>query len=489
MKRELFIKRSRIDAPVEEVFQWHARPGALERLTPPWNPVRVLHRNGGIQDGGTAALKLSIGPIPVTWKAAHFDYHENRMFRDRQVQGPFSHWVHTHRFEPDGTDACILEDHLEYALPGGPVGHFLGRANVRQMLEAAFDYRHAVTAMDLADHLGRRDRSPLTVALTGASGVVGTCLIPFLTTGGHRVIRLVRGKPEKNSLDVAWDPAAGRLDADALAGVDVMVHLAGENIGEGRWTAEKKRRIIESRTRGTGLIARTAARMDPPPKVLICASAIGYYGDRCEETLCETDSCGADFISEVCDAWESAAQPAIDQGIRVVFLRIGIALSPLGGALARLLPLFRVGLGGKIGSGDQYMSWVGMDDVVGTIYHAIDSPELSGPVNVTAPHPVTNREFTRTLGAVLGRPTPFTVPEAAIMLAFGEMGREVPLSSTRVDAGKLLASGYRFRHPDLEGALRYLLGRKVRPIPSTPHTEAATGSAESMPDSHIRSHR
>ncbi len=461
MQKHIFTHRSRIAAPVTELFDWHSRPGALERLTPPWESAQVIQRAGGIETGSTAIVRVKTGPFAVTWKAEHFDYQKNTCFRDRQVSGPFASWVHTHRFEADGENASILDDHIEYALPLGWPGNLAGAGMVARKLARSFRYRHDVTAADLADHLSYRG-APLTIAISGASGLIGTELIPFLTTGGHRTLRLVRRKADPALGEIFWDPFTDRLDPQDLSGSGALVHLSGESIGQGRWTPEKKRRIIESRNRTTALIARTATAMNPLPEVIVCASAIGYYGDRDEDVMTEESTCGADFISGVCSEWEDTALPAIEKGIRVVFLRIGIVLSPAGGALQRLLTPFKIGIGGRIASGRQYMSWVTIDDVLGIIHRAITDRKLQGPVNAVAPNPVSNLAFTETLGKVLRRPTLFTVPEAAIRRIFGEMGKEILLSSTRVHPEKLIDNRYSFRHPDLEGAVRHLLGRYAK---------------------------
>lgn len=461
MKKCIFTKRSRINAPVEEVFKWHARPGALERLSPPWDPLDVIHKSGGIEKGARAVMKMKASPLPLKfkWVANHTEYEENRLFRDQQLKGPFAHWVHTHKFEPEGASACYLEDQIEFALPFSPFGNFIGSSFVKHKLERIFQYRHSTIAEDIAVHLSRKDKNPLSILISGAGGLVGSALVPFLATGGHRVIRLVRKRPVSGKEGVFWDPLTGRIDSDEIGEVDAVVHLSGENIGQGRWTKEKKRKIIESRNKSTALMAKTIAGLDPCPKVLVSASAIGFYGDRGEEVMTEEDTCGSDFISGVCSEWEKAAAPAVEQGIRVVFLRIGIALSLLGGALARLMLPYKLGLGGKLGSGAQYMSWIGIDDLIYIIYYAINNNSLDGPVNAVAPEPVTNLEFAKILGKVLARPTLFSVPETVIKLAFGEMGREILLTSTRVKSQKLENSGYRFRNPDLEGTLRHLLGR------------------------------
>jgi uncharacterized protein (TIGR01777 family) len=461
-KKEYFIKKSYINASAEDVFQWHARPGALERLVPPWAPLWVVARHGGIRKGATATLKIKAGPFHLKWLAEHTDYEENRFFRDCQKKGPFAFWRHTHRFEPDASGGCFLEDQIEYALPFDPLSRPFVPV-MRQKLERIFNYRHVTLAHDLALHHSRRTERPLNIVIAGASGLIGSALIPFLRTGGHQVTRLVRKVPLSGADDeVFWDPLSGKLEASALKGADAVINLCGENIGQGRWSAAKKRRIIESRTKSTTLIAETIAQLNSPPEVLINASAIGYYGNRDDRKLTEKDRCGEQFISEVCRKWENAAAPAEAKGIRVVFLRLGIVLSPLGAALARMLPPFKSGLGGKFGSGGQFMSWIGIDDVIGAVFHAIDEGRLQGPVNAIAPAPVTNLEFARTLGRVLKRPAFLSVPETAIKIIFGEMGSELLLSGARVYPQKLLETGYKFRNPDLEGTLRHLTGREKK---------------------------
>ena len=296
------------------------------------------------------------------------------------------------------------------------------------------------------------------ILITGSSGLIGSALVPFLATGGHQVTRLVRSQPRGQEMAMRWDPEAGILDAKSLEGVDAVVHLAGENIAE-RWSPEKKTRIHDSRVKGTRLLSDTLARLERSPKVLVCASAIGYYGDRGEEVLTEINPAGRGFLAEVCQAWEEAAEPARQKGIRVVSLRFGMVLSSAGGALAKMLPPFRLGLGGALGSGRQYVSWIAIDDAVGAIQHALTTETLQGPANTVAPQAVTNQEFTKVLGKVLGRPTVLPMPAFAARLMFGEMADELLLASARVEPAKLLSTGYAFRYPDLEAALRHVLGK------------------------------
>jgi hypothetical protein len=298
----------------------------------------------------------------------------------------------------------------------------------------------------------------MEIAVTGARGLIGTALVEALTAAGHRVARMVRTQPPADSSDIYWDPDKAYVDNTKLSGKDAVVHLAGESIAE-RWTPEKKHRIQWSRARGTQLIAEAVRQVTVPPKVLVSASAIGYYGDRGAEVLREQSAPGTGFLAGVCRDWEAATEVASRVGIRVVHIRTGIVLSKKGGALAKMLPPFRAGVGGVVGSGKQCMSWIALDDHIGAILHVIQNASLKGPVNLVAPDAVTNRQFTKTLGKILGRPTIFPLPAFAVSLLFGEMGEELLLSSQRVEPAQLAASGFSFRYPHLEPALRHILSK------------------------------
>ena len=447
------VFRSAIAADAGALHDWHARPGALERLTPPWQRIELIEPPRGLSVGTRAILRVRIAPfLWLRWVAEHVEHEPGRSFRDVQRAGPFGRFDHLHRFVPDG-DGAILEDVIEWELPLAPwSAPFVGW--VRASLQRAFGWRHRITAFDLRCHQGSR---PMNVIVSGSSGLVGSALVPFLTAGGHSVRRLVREGGD--ATDLAWRPDRGELDGRGFAGCDAVVHLAGDPIADGRWTAATKERLRDSRVKGTRLLAETLAKLPNPPKTLIVASAVGWYGDRGDEWLDERSRLGAGFLADVCREWEAAARPAAEKGIRVVHLRFGVVLSAKGGALKKMLPPFKLGVGGRIGSGRQQMSWIALDDALNVVATVLADARYAGAVNVVAPEPVTNEGFTRALGQALGKPTRFPMPAFVAHLLFGEMADELLLSSQRVKPRELLDKGFTWRWPELEGALRHLLGK------------------------------
>lgn len=449
-----FEKKTRINRPAEEVFAWHERPGAFQRLSPPWAKVSVESAKGGIQNGAEVRLKQKLGPFSTGWLIRHEGYVKGRAFCDRQISGPFMSWVHHHRFEPAGNDACDLIDHIEYELPMASLSDKLAGNHVRGELERVFRYRHQVTRMDLETHsLPETDR-PLAVAITGATGLVGSSLSAMLRTAGHEVRAISRG----SSADIRWDPAAGKLDPTALEGVDGIIHLAGEPIAQ-RWTAAARRRILGSRQEGTRLLADTAALLKRPPRSFVSMSGINAYGWSRREPLTEESEPGEGFLAEVCREWERATEPLDGAGIRKVIVRSGIVLSPAGGALAKLLPVFRAGLGGPIGGGGRWMSWIAIDDIAALLAWAVLDESYRGILNGVAPQAVRNAEFTKTLGRSLRRPAFAPVPPGALRLALGRMAEETILSDLRVMPRRLTELGFKYRFPELRGALDHVLGK------------------------------
>jgi uncharacterized protein len=451
------IHQSQIPAPPDDVWSWYTRPGAIERLMPPWEGVRVVERHGGLEDGSRVVLSVPIGPVRVRWVSRRRASVPGREFVDEQIEGPFRRWSHRHTIEPDGPSGSMVEDRIEYEARGGVVGAVVAQRIVRQRLMAMLRYAHDTLRSDLACHARYAGKPRVTVAVTGASGLLGSAITEFLTTGGHGVVRLVR-RPPRGQDEAQWDVARGLLSFDRVSALDACIHLAGENIAGGRWTAARKARIRSSRVDGTRALAESLTRLPRPPKSLLCASAIGFYGSR-PNPVTEQDGPGHGFLADLCQEWEAAASPAASSGIRVVHLRMAPVLSPAGGMLKLMLPVFKAGLGGPVGSGDQVTSWIGIDDVVGAFHHASQN-EIWGPVNVTAPNPVTNTAFARTLARVLERPTVMRAPAFGVRLLMGhEMAEETALSGAPVLPERLEATGYQFRHAFLEPALRHLLGR------------------------------
>ena len=463
-----YTSRVSVPVPAADLFRWHERPGAFERLTPPWQPVS-LEKHEGIRDGDEAVIRLGVGPLGIDWRARHQGYDDGCLggdgpcqFEDVQTSGPFAAWHHRHRMLPDG-DRSTLEDDVSFTLPLAPVSR-IGAPVARRQLERTFAYRHRVTHQDLTRHSSAPD-DRLTVAITGASGTIGSALAAFLTTGGHRVVRLVRQRAEVgvvNAQDraVFWDVEAGEVDAVALAEAapDAVVHLAGEPVTSLDGTAAARRRIWESRTKGTQLLSRALAALPRRPRVLVSASASGYYGDRGDAEVAEGDAPGDDFLAEVTRAWEASTAEAEAAGIRVVHARIGLVATPAGGLLKTLAPITALGLGGWAGDGRPWWPWVALDDVVYAVHHAIQTEALAGPVNVCSPEPATMKTFVQTLASVQNRPAVLRVPTAVAELG-GELARSLALKSTRMAPRALLDSGYRFAAPDLRVALGHVLGR------------------------------
>lgn len=456
-----YTHESTLDHPVDRVFRWHTRPGALERLLPPWEDIRVVGREGGLDDEGTVTIEARKGPVSVSMTVRHTAYETGRRFRDELVSGPFRHWTHDHVFEELEGDRARIRDEVEWALPLGAAAELFSGRVVEDELARGLEWRHRRLAGDLDRHAEHAGSEPLRVAVTGSTGLLGRALTRFLTTGGHRVLRLVRSR-ERAEADpdaVYWSVEREEIDAGALEGVDGVVHLAGEPIAGVRWTPAKKEAILKSRRDGTRLLASAVAGLDTPPRVLVCASGMDYYGHTGDRRVTESAPPGEGFLAGVCREWERAADPARRAGIRVVHTRSGMVLSPAGGALGTMLLPFKMGVGGRLGRGDQYVPWIDHDDAVGVLFRALVDDELEGPVNSTSPHPVTNATFTSTLGRVLGRPTLVPVPRLAVKAAFGEMGQELLLEGARAVPEKLEAAGFRFLRPGLEESLRFQLGR------------------------------
>jgi uncharacterized protein (TIGR01777 family) len=440
-----------VEHPLREVFDWHTRQGAMTRLVPPWQPMTVVAETQSLADG-RAILGL---PGGLRWVAQHDPaaYDPPRRFVDAlSSDGPRSlparvigRWRHTHDFSETANGDTLVHDRVDAPVPAAA-------------LRATFVYRHRQLADDLAAHREAADAGlqPMTIAVTGASGLVGAALVSFLTTGGHRVIRLVRSAAT-HANERHWDPA--HPADDLLDDVDAVIHLAGASIA-GRFTDAHRRDIRDSRIEPTRRLAEAAARASNGPRVFVSASAVGYYGfDRGDAVLTEDSSRGDGFLADVVADWEAATAPASEAGRRVVTVRTGIVQAARGGTLKLFRPLFAAGLGGRLGSGSQWMSWIGIDDLVDVYHRALYDDRLVGPVNGVAPNPVRNGEYTKALGGVLHRPTMLPVPSFGPKLLLGAQGaRELAEADQRVLPTKLQAVEHRFRQPIVEQALAHQLG-------------------------------
>lgn len=453
--------RSLIPCSAAVLYEWHMRMGALQRLLPPWEPPEIISNEYPMKEGSKTTLKVRTAfGLSSSWTSQHENIEEGKQFGDRQIQGPFKTWQHCHRFIAIDDQKCYIEDEINYQLPLKSFGGFFKSHFVEKKLGALFAYRHRTLFDDITAHQHYGVQRMLKIAITGASGLVGSALIPFLSTGGHKIVSFSRNSSDKEPF---WDYKTGKIDQDALEGCDAVIHLAGENLTAHRWTDKIKQEIVESRLLGTQLVADTLAKLKNPPKVFLCASAVGYYGSSGDEIVNELKGAGKGFLADCCKRWEDATRPASDHGIRVVNMRFGMILSPQGGALAKLIPPFKMGMGGAIGSGDQYISWIAIDDILGAILHALQTEELRGAVNFVSPNPLTNREFAEQLGEALHKPAKVTLPSFAAKMLFGEMADEALLASIRVYPEKLLSSGYQFRFPSLKEALHHLLGKNTIP--------------------------
>jgi uncharacterized protein (TIGR01777 family) len=430
-----------VDAPLDETFAWHERRGAMERLTPPFYPVRVIREADDLQHGA-AVLRL---PGGVHWVATHEGYDPPNCFVDRLTSLPLR-WHHTHRFEHEGPAATRVTDIVETPIP-------------ERLLRSMFEYRHRQLMQDLETQRAMREIAPrpLSIGISGSSGLIGRALSALLSSGRHRVIHYVRRAP-RNADERRWRPE--EPDFAMFEGVDVVVHLAGASIA-GRFTEDHKRLVRESRVEPTARLATALTRMPDGPRVLVCASAIGIYGaDRGGDELTETSRRGDGTLADLVDDWERALEPAESNGVRVVRVRTGIVQSPRGGVLKLLRPLFLAGAGGRIGSGRQSFSWIDLDDVADIYYRAIVDDRCCGPINAVAPEPVTNQEYAQTLARVLRRPAIAPVPALFPRLLLGREGAdELALASQRVLPGVLNTLCHAFRRSDLESCLRHQLGR------------------------------
>ena len=454
-----FTHETKIDAGVVDLFEYHRRPTVLQRLSPPWESVQILDKQGGIEDEGTTVLRVGVGPFKAEWKAGHRDYVENRQFCDVQLKGPFRSWKHVHAFRSLSEQETELNDTIHYQMPLGRLGGLLAGASIRRKLERMFVYRHTVTQNDLRHFLRYKQLSRLDVAITGGNGLIGASLAVFLTAQGHRVSILSRSGRSKvfGVPGVRWDPGRKYVDEAKLGKVDAWVHLAGENLAQGRWTKKRMKAIRDSRVEVTQFLTDFILSRNDRPGVFISASGTGFYGPG-ENEMSESSPKGGGFLADLCEAWEDASEGLSDAGVRRVILRTGVVLDRKGGALAKMLPIFQLGAGGRVGNGRQIWSWVAMDDLLRMYDTALLEESMSGVYNAVSPEPVSNHAFTKALGTVLRRPTVLPAPAFALKAVLGQMADEALLAGQKTIPDRLEEQGFRFDFPELSLALRHSLG-------------------------------
>jgi len=433
--------------------------------------LEIIDHTGGINNDDNSIFRIKLGPITFKWVAKHFGYIHNLQFQDKMIKGPFKKWIHTHSFIPQDQNQCIIEDKIDYMPRFGKIGSKIIQKRIQNYLNQLFIYRERILVNDTILEKMTREKGK-NILITGSHGLIGSSLIPLLTyIGGHKITRLVRkinnnntySSPTTNKEDkksIFWYPEYDKLDHNELEGFDIIIHLAGENIF-GRWTDIKKQRIFNSRVGSTKLLAKSLTKLSNPPSLLICASAIGYYGDRPNEYITEDSIPGKGFLSEVCQKWEKATQDVTEIGIRVVNTRFGVVLTPKGGILQKLLSPFKLGLGITIGNKDQYISWVSIEDVIKSIFYSISNTSIKGPVNVVSPKPVANLEFSDTLKKIFNPKLSMSINQNIPKLIFGEMSKEVLSTNTYVIPKRLISTGYKFFNSELEDSLRFLLGKII----------------------------
>jgi len=429
----------------ERVVEWYYRSGAFARLAPSFHHVTMDGPMAPVHDGMVNSFKLRAGPLKLNWKALH-QVDSERNFTDVMLKGPFGEWRHFHQFISAGQSTRLVDEvHWE-----APMSRALSRplkGPVDDSLRRYFCFRNRRLSLDLKRHEKFKERPRLKIGITGATGLIGAALSAFLSTGGHEVYHFVRRTP-KHEREIFWDLNQQKVEVQKMEGLDVVVHLAGENIGGKRWSPEFKKKVIESRRRGTELIARSLAALKGKPRRLISASAIGVYAGG--------------FLGEVCEAWEKALAPALNQPeLKVTIARLGVVLSAKGGALKELTLPTLLGLGARIGSGMQPISWIAHDDVIGAVHELIMNPEATAPIyDLVSPKPVPQADLSKTLAKVLRRPHWFAIPARVIKIIFGQMGEEVLLSGTAVEPAALQTLNFDFEFCELEDVLRFELGRE-----------------------------
>ncbi|MCH9630649.1 MAG: hypothetical protein S4CHLAM37_06530 [Chlamydiia bacterium] len=444
-----------VNASVEELFSYHEKDSALKRLVPPFDTVKLIHKEPGLNEGTKAHLQMKIGPFKKDWVSRHTSCDKPHGFEDEQVFGPFKSFKHTHKFVDAGSGTSEMIDEITFKNYGGFLGRWFLDRMVEKKLNRTFGYRHKTIKEDFK-HFSKYDKTKkLNVLVSGASGFVGSYVCMFLNLCGHNVKRLVRKKSDSSS-DVYWDVEKKEIENEKCEGMDAVIHLSGENVGSSlRWSKAKKDRIYNSRIDSTKFLVDTFNTLKQPPKKFLCTSAFGYYGVEREEELVESSEPGDSFLAKVCKDWEAAAR-AYTKGASIQ-MRFSVVMGLKGSILMKVVPVFKNYLGAILGKKVKYMSWISVDDVAYQIYHLIQS-EMSGPVNF-ATTPITNQDFANILGGVLKRPVFCTIPEKILRILFGEMGEDLFLSSRKVIPKALNETNALISYPDFKEFLKHELGK------------------------------
>ena len=446
-----------VDESIENTFSWFEKEGSFRRLMPPWEVSEEVFADDTIDVGSIRIFKFPFGPIKMKWVAKHTIYDPPNKFKDIMVKGPFWKWEHVHNFKTEN-GKTIIKDLVKYQVPFGALGYFFAGWSIKKRIKRMFIARELRLKRDLGQHKKFNSEKRKKILIAGSSGLIGTQLSAFLDTGGHDVWKLVRREIKPNSNEISWDPEKGELDAGKIEGFDAIIHLGGAGIGDKRWTKKRKALIVNSRRKSTTLLSDTMSKLNKKPEVFIVASAIGYYGNRGDEELTEESEPGEGFLTDTVIKWESYADSARKAGIRVVNTRNGIVLSATGGALGRMLLPWKIGGGGPVAGGKQWMSWISLDDEVYAIHHLMMDNSCEGVYNLTAPNPCMQKVFSKKLGKTLRRPAIAPIPGVSMRILFGELAVPLLIEGQKVIPKRLINSGYKFIHENLEDALSDCLG-------------------------------
>ena len=461
----ILTRTSVLPCDPDTAWSWMQRPGAFERLTAPWDRIRPVEIPGRLVQGEQAVFDVRLGPIWKRWVAEHTEVSAPHRFADRQLRGPFQRMDHVREARAQG-GRTRWQERIDWRLPLHPVSRLAAGRSVHRQLGAMLDHRARVLAHDLEELALVERHGSRRVLISGSTGLIGAQLAAFLSGQGHEVVRLVRPGSRLGVTPlpaIEWDPRARMLDPAALEGFDVVIHLAGAGIGDRRWTRRRRALLRSSRVDATRLLATALAGLKRPPDLFIGASAVGWYGETGEDEVDDRAAPGRGFLAELARAWERASEALDAVEVRRILLRTSVVLSASGGALPKMVRPTLLGAGGPIAGGRQFLPWITLDDALRAIHHLMLTPDTSGPCDLVAPGVVRQREFQRTLSRVLRRPALAPLPRVAVRLMFGEMGLALLTESHRQQPTRLLASGFTFRQPGLESALREVLGRTPAP--------------------------